>query len=368
MYQKLTQDREPLVPFAVFRDRNFSVMNWVSGVLAVGMMGIFLPFTIYLQSVLGFSALKAGLAMAPASLISMFVAPVAGRMTDRIGGKYILMTGLLLFGGGMGWLALIAHPTSSWQSFLPPLIVAGFGMGCVFAPLITVAMRNVQPQLAGRRVRRAEHGPAGRPGDRHRRGRGAAAEPAGVGDDQPGGGPLGGAARAGARPVRHRDPGLGQQRHPGRGRPERRDSQADRACPPGLAAEVARIGHDVFTFGYVSAMRTTMLLPVVLLAVGALSCLALREPRPSRGGPGPQDRPAVADAEERTPTRPAWPDRTRRVLSCALTAAHEPRLSRATSEVTTITVTTITGPAGQSGAERARPARRTWRAVPVAGG
>ena len=58
---ELTQDKEPLVPFALFRDRNYPVMNWVSGVLAIGMMGIFLPLTIYLQSVLGFSALKAGL-------------------------------------------------------------------------------------------------------------------------------------------------------------------------------------------------------------------------------------------------------------------------------------------------------------------
>ena len=53
-----TQDREPLVPFALFRDRNYAVVDSVSGTLAVGMMGIFLPFTIYLQSVLGFSALR----------------------------------------------------------------------------------------------------------------------------------------------------------------------------------------------------------------------------------------------------------------------------------------------------------------------
>ena len=62
-----TQDREPLVPFALFRDRNYAVVNLVSGTLAFGMMGIFLPFTIYLQSVLGFSALQAGVTMAPAS-------------------------------------------------------------------------------------------------------------------------------------------------------------------------------------------------------------------------------------------------------------------------------------------------------------
>src|SRR5207248_1940990 len=138
-----------LVPFALFRDRNFSVMNFVSGTLVIGMMGIFLPFTIYLQSVLGFSALKAGLAMAPASVVSVFVAPVAGRMTDKIGGKYILMTGLTLFAVGMGITMGIAQTTSAWQDFLLPLIVAGVGMGCTFAPLATTAMRNIEPRMAG---------------------------------------------------------------------------------------------------------------------------------------------------------------------------------------------------------------------------
>src|ERR1700748_2199062 len=128
LVQRLTQDKEPLVPFALFRDRNYAVVNWVSGVLAVGMMGIFIPLTLYLQSVLGFSALKAGLTMAPASLMSVFVAPVAGPLTDKSDGKFILMSGLILFGAGMGWIALIAKPDSSWLVFLVPLIVAGFGM------------------------------------------------------------------------------------------------------------------------------------------------------------------------------------------------------------------------------------------------
>ena len=149
LLQWRTQDREPLVPFALFSDRNYSVVNWVSGTLSIGMMGIFLPFTIYLQSVLGFSALKAGLTMAPASLLSMFIAPVAGRFTDRVGGKYILMSGLALFGGGMGWVALEATTTSAWYAFLPALIVAGIGMGCIFAPMVTVAMRNIDPRMAG---------------------------------------------------------------------------------------------------------------------------------------------------------------------------------------------------------------------------
>jgi MFS family permease len=113
------------------------------------MMGIFLPFTIYLQSALGFSALKAGLTMAPASIISMFVAPVAGRMTDKIGGKYILMSGLMLFAIGFGLTAVIATTASQWQDFIWTLSIAGLGMGCTFAPMTTVAMRNIEPRVAG---------------------------------------------------------------------------------------------------------------------------------------------------------------------------------------------------------------------------
>jgi EmrB/QacA subfamily drug resistance transporter len=296
LYQKLTQSHEPLIPFAVFRDRNFSVMNWVSGVLAIGMMGIFLPFTIYLQSVLGFSALKAGLAMAPASLISIFIAPVAGRMTDRIGGKYILMSGLILFGGGMGWLALIARPDSSWQSFLVPLIVAGFGMGCVFAPLITVAMRNIQPQMAGaasgvlNTVRQV----------------GLVIGTAAVGallqnrlvstmTSQA-------ASRSAALPPQVRGRFVHEIQNSANngiqvGAGQNGGMTRQSGLPAGLAAEVARIGHDVFTFGYVAAMRSTMILPVVLLGVGALSCLALRERKPSADAHSPAvEAPTVPDA------------------------------------------------------------------------
>ncbi len=149
LVQRAKQADEPLIPFSLFRNRNFTLMNWVSGTVTIGMMGIFLPLTIYLQSVLGFSALKAGLALAPASVISMFIAPVAGRLSDRIGGKFILMTGLTSFAIGMGWIALTAQVNSPWYHFLPGLVIAGFGMGCTFAPMTTVAMRDVQYQMAG---------------------------------------------------------------------------------------------------------------------------------------------------------------------------------------------------------------------------
>src|SRR6266550_3101788 len=149
LVQKLRQEREPLIPFALFRNRNFTLMNWVSCTLSIGMLGIFLPLTIYLQSALGFSALKAGLTLAPSSLVMIAVAPFLGRLTDKTGGKYILICGLTLFAVGMGWVVLIATPHSTWYDFLPALIVAGLGMGGTFAPLTTVAMREVDPRMAG---------------------------------------------------------------------------------------------------------------------------------------------------------------------------------------------------------------------------
>jgi EmrB/QacA subfamily drug resistance transporter len=279
-----TQDREPLVPFALFRDRNYAVVNWVSGTLAVGMMGIFLPFTIYLQSVLGFSALRAGLTMAPASVLSMFVAPVAGRLTDKIGGKYILMLGLTLFAGGMGWVALEATTTSVWYDFLPALIVAGIGMGCVFAPLVTVAMRNIDPRMAGaasgvlNTIRQV----------------GLVIGTAAVGallqnrlvssmNSQA-------AARAGALPPPLRGPfvaGIRSSASKGIqvGAGQNGGIKLPTGLPARLIADLLRIGHEVFTSGYVDAMRATMLLPVILLAVGALSCLLLTGPRPAVTAP-----------------------------------------------------------------------------------
>jgi EmrB/QacA subfamily drug resistance transporter len=302
--QKLGQQGEPLVPFAVFRDRGFSVMNLVSALLSIGMMGIFLPFTIYLQSVLGFSALKAGLAMAPASLISVFIAPVAGRMTDKMGGKYLLMGGLFLFGVGMGSLALIATPTSAWYVFLPSLLVAGVGMGFTFAPLTTTAMRNIEPRMAGAAsgvlntvrqvglvigtagvgallqnrladslVSQARQRTTALPGPirNHLISGFASAGKSGV---QIGAGQSGGSVKVG--------PGV----------------------PAQLAAEISRIAAEVFGFGFVDAMRATMSVTVILLLIGSASCLLLREGRraaPPAASPAADAAPGEAVTAEQTP-------------------------------------------------------------------
>src|SRR2546421_160083 len=140
---------EPLVPLSLFADRNFTVANWIAAAISFGMLSAFLPLTIYLQSVRGFSALVAGLTLAPMSLTSMLTAPFAGRFADRIGGKYILMAGISLFTIGIGLIAYIAGPDSTWINFLVPAIIAGAGIGMTFAPMTTVAMRNIEPRVAG---------------------------------------------------------------------------------------------------------------------------------------------------------------------------------------------------------------------------
>ena len=140
---------QPLVPFSLFADRNFTIGNALAAIVSFGMMGLFLPLTIFLQSVLGFSAFKAGLTFAPMSLTSMLIAPVSGRATDRFGGKYILMVGLACFGVGMGLVIWVASLSAGEFTFLPALILAGIGLGCTFAPMATVTMQGVNPRLAG---------------------------------------------------------------------------------------------------------------------------------------------------------------------------------------------------------------------------
>ncbi|MFF7451860.1 MULTISPECIES: DHA2 family efflux MFS transporter permease subunit [unclassified Streptomyces] len=149
LYERGQQDNEPLLPFSLFKDRNFSVVNLVGIAVSFGVLGILLPTTIYLQSVLGFSPIKTGLVLVPLALGSMFTAGPAGILSEKFGGKYILTAGLSMFGIGITWIFLVADTNSSWTAFVGPLFVAGLGAGCTFAPMGAEVMRNVPPQLTG---------------------------------------------------------------------------------------------------------------------------------------------------------------------------------------------------------------------------
>jgi len=285
--QARTQDQEPLVPFALFRDQNFSLMNWMSCALSIGLLGIFLPITIYMQSALGFSALKAGLALAPSSVISMFIAPVAGRLTDKIGGKYILFTGLLCFAGGMGWLAAIATPTSNWPDFIGPLVVSGFGLGCTFAPLTTTAMRSVQPRLAG--------AASGMLNTTRQVGSviGTAAVGALLENRLSATLPSALRARDAALPPHARAALVSNFAKSAHSGAAVGTGSSNFKLPPGtphsLVVEIGRIASESFSYGYVSAMHQTMIMPIALLGVTALSALFIKNVKPGgtpTGGSG----------------------------------------------------------------------------------
>ncbi len=266
--QARRQSGEPLVPFVLFSDRNYSLMNMVACFIAIGMLGIFLPFTIYLQSVLGFTALKAGLTMAPASLVSMFVAPVAGRMSDRIGGKYILVTGLVLFGCGMAAIALVAQTNSAWYDFLAPEFVAGLGIGCTFAPMTTVAMRNINPMMAG-----AASGVFNTT-----RQVGTVIGTAGVGallqNRLIAGFTSQVQQRAGHLPAPARDKLLAGFQAAAKG-----------GLITGTGQKASGLAGQIFNYGFVQAMRPSMLLPIAFLLAGAIGCLFITtRPKEQDGG------------------------------------------------------------------------------------
>ncbi len=286
------QDGEPLVPFGLFRDRNYSVTNFASVALSVGMTGMFLSFTIYLQSVLNMSALQAGLISAPMSLISVIIAPIAGRFTDKIGGKYIVFAGLSLFTIGMLVLLPTTHADSSRWAVLPGLFVMGFGMGCTFAPMATVAMRNVSPQLAG-----AASGVMNT-----NRQVGSVIGTAAVGallqnriaasfSDEA-------AKQVGSLPAQARKPFLDGFRSAGSQGLQLGAGQNGGAVKPAkgtspaVAHQINNAAHTVFTHGFVDAMHVSFILPIATLAVGALSCLFLEGKAPAPQ-PVPVPEPAI---------------------------------------------------------------------------
>jgi len=149
--QVRTQDREPLLTFAVFGDRTFTVMTLVLLAMGFAMVGVFLPLTIYYQSVLGLSAVAAGLVIGTQSMAMMVTSGVVGGLSGsgKINMKWVLIAGLLLFAAGMVYVVSVAAPDSGQWTFVPGLVTAGIGLGCVWTPVFGLATRDMPPSRAG---------------------------------------------------------------------------------------------------------------------------------------------------------------------------------------------------------------------------
>jgi MFS family permease len=147
LWEKRTAD--PMLKLELFQIRNFSVANIIALIVSFGMLGIFFPMTVFLQGALGMTPLEAGIAMLPNGLALMVAAPLAGRLTDRIGARWILVTGLTLMTTGILLLINQISPTTTQWSLVLPLMVTGVGMGMTFAPMTAAAMAQVPPRIAG---------------------------------------------------------------------------------------------------------------------------------------------------------------------------------------------------------------------------
>jgi MFS family permease len=123
-------------------------MTLVLMAMGFAMVGVFLPITIYFQSVLGLSAFDAGIATAPMPLVMMLFSGVVAPLAARFG-KYILMAGLTLFAIGMAYIAWRVQVDSNRWSFVPGLVLGGLGLSGVWTPVYSLATRDLQPRLAG---------------------------------------------------------------------------------------------------------------------------------------------------------------------------------------------------------------------------
>jgi EmrB/QacA subfamily drug resistance transporter len=140
---------EPLVPLTLFRTRNFSIATAVTLITNFALYGLVLIFVIETQSVLGMSPLMGGVAVLPMSITLAILAPIGGRIADRVGGRTMLVIGLALFAIGTLGVAFLPTPASTANVYLFPLIVIGIGMGMSLAPSVSEALRVVAPQQAG---------------------------------------------------------------------------------------------------------------------------------------------------------------------------------------------------------------------------
>ncbi len=139
----------PMLPMSFFRNRTFTLANTASLFMFFGMFGSIFLLSQFFQTVQGYSPLGSGLRILPWTIAPMFVAPIAGALSDKIGGKTLIGTGLSLQAIGLAWLGLISSPTAPYSEFVGPFILAGVGMGLFFAPVANVVLSSVRPAEEG---------------------------------------------------------------------------------------------------------------------------------------------------------------------------------------------------------------------------
>jgi EmrB/QacA subfamily drug resistance transporter len=141
--------RAPMLPMRFFRSRAFSAANAASLFMFFGMFGSIFLLAQFLQTVQGYSPLDAGLRILPWTAMPIVVAPIAGALSDRIGGRPLMAAGLALQAFGLAWLATVSSPTVPYAQLVPAFVVSGIGMALFFAPVANVVLSAVRPREEG---------------------------------------------------------------------------------------------------------------------------------------------------------------------------------------------------------------------------
>ncbi|MDO0912541.1 MFS transporter [Streptomyces sp. DT2A-34] len=144
-----TRAKNPMLPMRLFRSRAFSGINAASMLMFLGMFGSIFLLSQYMQGVLGYSPTEAGLRMLPWTGMPMLVAPIAGILSDRIGGRPVVATGLFFQAVGLAYMASVVTVDASYAAQLPGLIISGIGMALFFAPAANLVMSSVRASEQG---------------------------------------------------------------------------------------------------------------------------------------------------------------------------------------------------------------------------
>ena len=139
---------QPMFDLSLFGKPAFTGAQIVAFCLHASMFSIFLYLTLYLQNILGYSALEAGLRFLPVSLLSFLVAPVAGKLAERLSVRGFLGAGLTMVGLGLMLMGGI-DPSDDWTTLLGGFVVGGIGIGLINPPLATAAIGVVEPRRSG---------------------------------------------------------------------------------------------------------------------------------------------------------------------------------------------------------------------------
>ena len=141
--------KDPLVPLRIFRNRSLSASNATFLLAAAALFGMFFFLTLYLQQVLGFSALKTGVAYLPLSLMLIAASAVASRAVDRFTPKPVLVAGLVITTGGFVFLTSVSGHGDYGSHVVPAMIILGVGLGLAFVAVTIAATNGVAPEDSG---------------------------------------------------------------------------------------------------------------------------------------------------------------------------------------------------------------------------